>query len=166
MSLLKEYSRPLKHHEGDVKLMIHLYIEGFSARQIGRLFECSSDTVIKRLKDAGVQRRPQLQTRRREQHPNWKGGRRLDGKYVVVMLEDDSPFASMRTNRREVKEHRLLMAKAVGRPLTESESVHHINGNTFDNRLENLQLRSRYHGDGQVRLCGDCGSHNIICAGL
>lgn len=30
-----------------------------------------------------------------------------------------------------------------------------------DNRLENLQLRTRFHGAGQVLACLDCGSHRI-----
>lgn len=90
----------------------------------------------------------------------WKGGRivRKDG-YVEVWVGKGHPGA---LSNGYMPEHRHVMAQALGRPLLRTESVHHINGDRTDNRLENLQLRnSQWHGPGQAMICLDCGSSNV-----
>lgn len=99
---------------------------------------------------------------RRERHYNWKGGRRkATHGYILVIMEEDDPFYEMADSSGYVMEHRIVMARHLGRPLSEDESVHHINGDREDNRLENLQLRSGSHGKGQCFRCEDCGSRNV-----
>lgn len=69
---------------------------------------------------------------------HWKGGRAKagNGKYVYIY----SPDHPLRTKDGYVMEHRLVMEASLGRYLERTEYVHHKNGNTQDNRLENLEL--------------------------
>lgn len=97
-----------------------------------------------------------------EAHPNWKGGRYIDQQgYVRTWVRADDPMRCMALSSGHVLEHRLVMARQIGRPLNKRETVHHINGDKQDNRLENLQLRQGNHGKHIAMCCHDCGSTNV-----
>ena len=88
-----------------------------------------------------------------ESHGSWKGGRcRVKYGYILVWVSKPSPYDSMRTPRGYIPEHRLVMAKYLGRPLKSWEIVHHKNGIKDDNRLENLELLPKYAHDQQTKL--------------
>ena len=53
------------------------------------------------------------------------------------------------SNGKGIYEHRIVMERHIGRPLTPHETVHHKNGDRTDNRIENLELWSSRHGRGQ-----------------
>jgi hypothetical protein len=72
---------------------------------------------------------------------NWRGGvvyRGQNNRYIMI-LSSNHPHA---TKEGYVMEHRLVMEKYLGRYLSPSEFIHHINGDTRDNRIENLKLAS------------------------
>lgn len=93
--------------------------------------------------------------------PFWCGGRTKHQGYTLIRLAPDDPLFAMAGPNSYAPEHRVVMARSLGRQLEPYETVHHINGVRSDNRLENLQLRKGNHGKGQKYVCLDCGSHNV-----
>lgn len=75
--------------------------------------------------------------------PHWKGGRiRVDKGYIRVKLFSDDFFYPMTNQHGYVLEHRLVVAKRLGRCLHGWEIVHHIDHIHDHNEDENLQLTS------------------------
>lgn len=81
-----------------------------------------------------------------DKNPAWKGGLtyfKRKGKYQdqsIKYVRCPAEMMSMARKDGYVMAHRLVVALEIGRPLTRTECVHHINHNATDNRLENLML--------------------------
>lgn len=105
-----------------------------------------------------------------ENNPNWLGGRYKNNRgywiRTLSSLTDEerelARYMTFDSKKFVVLEHRMLMAKKIGRPLYKNEVVHHINGIKADNRLENLQLLIiGTHSMGNLfngnNVCPNCG---------
>lgn len=112
-----------------------LYDRGFNCGEVARMVGVSRTSVKKRLVSAGIAIRPSRpKVHKGAANSQWKGGKiRSRHGYILV---------SVGNNKRR-PEHRLVMEQHLGRPLTSSEIVHHMNGVRDDNRIENLALTTQ-----------------------
>lgn len=145
--------------------LTNLSSEGFSEAYIGAELGVSRGAVNRRLRSMGLI--SSTHRARGAAHGAWKGGRSRNGDgYVLVRCtDDDRQFVSANVSGYAL-EHRLVAGRALGRKVLSSETVHHINGDKTDNRIENLQIRQGNHGTGVVFQCRGCGSHDIVAVPL
>ena len=87
--------------------------------------------------------------RKGERSNKSKGGRAKQGDYICIYVDDDDFYHSMAHKNNYVPEHRLVMAKHLGRCLQSWELVHHKGirhtgrENKSDNLIDNLKLTTR-----------------------
>ncbi len=135
-----------------------------SLESIAESFEVSPPTIKKILIEQGIEKK-NFKVCGEKCH-NWNNGKiKIEG-YIYVRLYKDDPYFCMVQNTRKnasyVAEHRLVVAKYLGRPLEKEEQVHHINHNRKDfNDISNLELRLGAHGNGGCYKCNVCGSKDI-----
>jgi hypothetical protein len=79
--------------------------------------------------------------------PRQTGKGFTEGKGYRIVSSKDYPGGY---SQKAILEHRLVMAIHLERALFPGETVHHKNGKRDDNRIENLELRVRYHPAGQA----------------
>lgn len=94
------------------------------------------------------------------EHPQWTGGRHVDKSGYILIYMPDHPEARRKGQNRKsggyIREHRWVMEQALGRRLLPTEVVDHINGQTGDNRLENLRLYASNADHLRETLAGKC----------
>jgi hypothetical protein len=144
--------------------------EKMSTKQIAERVGLSDGAVHSILKSRGVKLRS-FKTAWGIRYPdgrygplaaNWRGGKRLFinkarkkagglGYWYVYM--PDHPYAS---KRGYVMEHRLVMEKHLGRILKPTEFIHHKNGKSTDNRIDNLAVvTKKQHSRSHFDACGE-----------
>ena len=156
--------RPMVSPDSYVGKVLALRAKGMSQQKIANELHMSQAVISRVLRQNGL---PTALKVAGASHGRWKGGKTITGQgYAQCMVSVDDQMAPMRSRSGYVLEHRLVVARAMGRPLKSSETVHHINGDKQDNSLENLQLRQGQHGTGVVFVCADCGSRHIKAQAL
>lgn len=134
-------------------------------RLAGRTIKDIADEVGYSDASVGIRLRRLLPVPQRqgENHHAWRGGRtkNADGYTLVTPTAEESLLCPPMANGY-VLENRLVMARALGRPLLKTETVHHIDGDHANAELGNLQLRQGNHGSGIVLACRSCGSHDVV----
>lgn len=141
---------------------VELWDSGMTVKEIEHVTGRNRVTIYKYLRRAGKDL-----FNRGQRHHLWKGGAVIDSSgHRRVLLRKDDPFYSMVNSQGYVLEHRLAMARKLGRPLKRNETVHHLDGDRLNNAPDNLQLRSGRHGKGTTHQCLDCGSYNVAAVSL
>lgn len=125
-------SSPCRRNESNIR---QWHTEGVTSPEMARRVGVRGYNMLRFLAKLGL--KPNPTDYKGKGNPAWRGGRRMDkAGYVLV----HSPGHPHRDNKQMVREHRLVMESHLGRYLKPREVVDHINGNTADNRLENLLL--------------------------
>lgn len=109
--------------------------QGMSTAEIGQAMGRSAEWARRRMIDLGLARLPGKA--RPEKNAFWRGGRTVDRRGYVLVKAPGHPAA---TKGGYVREHRLVVERTLGRYLTRTEVVHHVDGDPGNNDPANLQL--------------------------
>lgn len=121
-----------------------LYEQAGSCSELARWLDIPQPTLRYRLVKAGINLRAGYRSPKKVRHYgpdhyNWKGGTYLHTSGYIMEYAPDHPYV----NDGYVMQHRLVIERSLGRYLLPTELVHHINEDKQDNRLENLEIKTR-----------------------
>ncbi len=111
-------------------------------------------------------------SKRGTESPRWKGGRKVSKLGYVLVYTPEHPRAA----GGYVREHVLIVDRALGKPLDVKHPVHHVDGNGENNANTNLVVceDQAYHmlleqrtrallacGDANALKCRFCGDYDV-----
>jgi hypothetical protein len=137
-----------------------MYEQAGSTAALGRMLGIPHSTVYWRLKRHGIPikrtgfRSPKTVRHYGTDHHKWKGGTYMHSGGYIYEYAPEHPAAC----DGYVLQHRLVMERCLGRYLAAEETIHHINGDRADNRIENLEIMAhgahmRLHRETTPRDC-------------
>jgi len=139
--------------------IIELHSQNLSQQKIGDAVGIHQTVVSRVLRQFNLKPNNPKFIRKGADNNFWKGGRvKTSGGYIGVL---SSEYPTMMVKAGYIFEHRLVMARYLGRPIEKWESVHHVDGDKENNDISNLQLRIGQHGNGIVYCCSECNSRKV-----
>jgi hypothetical protein len=125
---------------------------GHTTAEIGIALNKSAKAIQNIYKRHHIKGLPQA-PRKGIHNPSWNGGKTIDKSGYVLIRQLDHPFSN---NAGYVREHRLVMEKYLKRFLLPTEVVHHKDGNTENNNIDNLELFTKNSDHLKIELTGKC----------
>jgi len=108
-----------------------------------------SDNISKALKAKGYIKG--------DKNRGWRGGIYTDKMGYVYSYQPEHPYCD---SRNYVPMHRLIIEKHIGRYLTKSEIIHHVDGARGNNKIENLLLLPNQKAHAKYHKWGKKGELN------